>query len=214
MCRVQGVGQTLPRTQVDATPGMLLGRRLLTQSRGADSAGEKPAEETNMNLLEVIDLPVSDTVPSALPAQAVEAGEEYNRLCKLVGYGTLADPAAHPLARWLQRNEVPVYAMADVQAYVERRAKEMRWRSGSITESPMRSVDKSDWSSTPVYDQAVPIEVLRLVGAMVQEFKGEVKFMVLNVQEDKDPFLKVEHTKSRESFIVAHWDEPGFSIRG
>lgn len=165
-------------------------------------------------LLDVIDLPVSEAIPSALPAQPTESGEEYSRLCKLLGYGSQADPKAHPLARWLQRNEVPVYARKDVDAYVQRRAKEERWSSVALDEAPMRSADKSDWGSRPVYGDPIPVEVLRLAGAIVQEFGAEIRLTVLQVREDKDPFLQVEHTKSRETFIVAHWDEPGFSIRG
>lgn len=163
-------------------------------------------------LLEVIDLPVSDEIPSMLPAEVVGATVEYEALCKSVGYGSKWDPAAHPLARWLQRNEVPVYPMEAVEAYVTRRAKEEKWARGTIERQPLRTADKDDWSGKAVYDQAIPVEVLRLAAALMQEFKGEVRFQVLHVVEDKDPFLEATHKKSRETFIVAHWDEPGFSI--
>lgn len=165
-----------------------------------------------MNLLEAIGLPVSEEIPSSLPAEETEETAEYESLCKTLMYGSKWDPSAHPLARWLRRMEVPVYAQASIEAYLKIKAETQKWGSARLVEHPLRTLDKDDWRSIPVYNEPVPIEVLRLASALVQEFKGEVKFTVLHVTEDKDPFLQVEHKKSRESFIVAHWNEPGFRI--
>jgi len=164
-----------------------------------------------MKLLEQIGLGVCDMIESHLPVE-VEGGAEYDQLCKAVGYGSKWDPAAHPLARWLQRNEVVVYPQDAIDRYVMNMAKENKWVRATVERSPMRATDKDTWRSESVYDAAIPIEVLRLSAALVSEFKAEVRFNILHVVEDKDPFLEVEHTKSREKFVVAHWNEPGFSI--
>jgi hypothetical protein len=76
----------------------------------------------------------------------------------------------------------------------------------------MVSEQHGDVTSIP-YDKHVPIEALKTAQRIKVGAPCEVEFFVSDYQAVRpDPFLMVRAAGGKREFVVAHWDEPGFSL--
>jgi hypothetical protein len=148
--------------------------------------------------------------------------QRYRALCERVGYKPV-ELIEQDFVKWLFNEEIPLYADEQVEKYLEWKA-EQKQRANSLAGNvftrysvfwrPLRETDietdlDTDRADNLVYDKMVPERVLLTVEKVLGRYP-KAKFYVSDIQEVLDPFLKVDLGCLRD-FIVAAWDEPGFS---
>lgn len=148
--------------------------------------------------------------------------DEYLRLASTLG---LDNPEYHnwSLPRFLQREEIPIYPIDQVEAFLTQEARKV----GKVwCWSPLFHDDvKLRWHNhrgkaehghfgTARYLRQVPIESLRLADKIRSAFP-HVGFYVSDYPHpDPDPFLMVTSIGISDNLVVYHWNEPSFKIFG
>lgn len=118
--------------------------------------------------------------------------------------------------RFLQREEIVVYDNQAVNSYLEERKAWMQEnrpeRYGYTVEWLPLAIGDRSYEGSRVYDQAVPIEALQVADKVMSGFGAshELTWEVSQIKKDPDPFLACSFRGER--YVLAHWDEPGFSV--
>lgn len=145
------------------------------------------------------------------------ATDEYTKLAASLGVPLTNDLRSKLFEDALRRNEVVVYSLADVEAYLWRRCKWLNDKAG-YDASTSTSGERITWCWQPLAKYAVkdtvPVEALRAAeqvkNLVPTEQQNALEFQVSKIYKDPDPFLSVSYCGRR--YVLFHWDEPGFSV--
>ena len=176
--------------------------------------------------------------PEVVVVDAEVADREYRRLARKLKVSTPSGLDAH-LCRLLQREEVLVYPLGKVNAFLQHKAKRR-----NVVWKPLRKVDLKrvafkasgvGWHMEPelltdsgqhpkgadfrtaIYRHAVPIQALKVVEKVEKAMgllgRRSVAFFVSDYEVPKpDPFLMIAGYGLERHYVVFHWDEPGFRV--
>ena len=152
-------------------------------------------------------LPQPVPMPTAVALGPAEGMDEYLNLAVQLGVASRA-VAAELLRAVLAELVIPVYPSVDVERFLiaegQKLNLQVEWRG-------LRSQDCCPGRGRQLYQEAVPMRVLRRVARIVERLP-EAKFLVSAFAVPKaDPFLAVEWGLS-DLLVVDHWDEPGFGL--
>lgn len=115
----------------------------------------------------------------------------------------------------MQRDEVPVYPWALVNAFLQEQVRKMQQSTAAWS-----GLDRVvlDWVGVRQYTPKLPVEVIRTMKRVIDlkpklfVEQNALGFEVSVITRHPDPFLAI--AGAGEPIVVAHWDEPGFSIAG
>lgn len=137
-----------------------------------------------------------------------------------------ADEIASRLSTFFIKNKIELYDYTTVDRWLEKKAGPGRtwiwW--------PLRNIETqlfgnktllfhhfSSWDDPTPYDKPIPIETLRKVEQIIDNFGRDVMFFVSEVTRILDPFIMVmpaitskDSFDEKNIFIFDMWDEPGF----
>ena len=170
------------------------------------------------------------------------APDSYQEMCKLLGYwpAKLLDKVLPKFAKtFMRKNEFVVYDTDAVERYLTSRCRHAEFKAhqqgdrnmfGGLTSyrwtwKPLREQDTSN-GVRALFTEVVPEEVLSVMQKVEQAWAEQTKdtpmepakahFEATEIYRDPDPFLRVTFKRpgaeAKASFVIAHWDEPGFSI--
>lgn len=163
---------------------------------------------------------LADQAVATLPIPVPEMPQAVVKEVDLAEYGDLARSLRYrhgaevnvdeALRRFLVKNEIPIYRTKSVTEYlVAIREHVVQHHPGASGRHYKCTVDST---SIEQYSQLIPIEVLRTAKAIQDGAGMELEFSVLSLSVHPDPFLAVRAGGGQLTFIVAHWDEPGFTL--
>lgn len=181
--------------------------------------------------------------PKASPiAGKYEIPDGYIEIAERIGLVGKTIQKARML-RLFQREEIPVYDPATVNAYMDSICTALTATIKATGKTPARWGGQGAvvWGWTPapistfghtrqterIYSDPLPLEVIAMIdrvktamekeGIDIKQYAWEIS----EVEEYPDPFLRLiakqSHTEAGdedEQFIVMHWDEPSWSILG
>lgn len=107
----------------------------------------------------------------------------------------------------LQREEIPVYPIGKVQAFMNDLLVKLNVSRGG-------SKYRWFWTYLEDYNDPVPNDVMRLI-VRLKALDNTLEFVVTDYKaETPDPFLaiQVRDSESARRLVIAHWDEPGFHL--
>lgn len=140
--------------------------------------------------------------------------EEYAKVSKRVGYESV-DLLRVEFESFLKEENILVYNYADVSTFLVAEIRKLREETGrqyyTLSWVPLREYDRDrDNAYEPLpYTKTIPLPALLLVDKIYDRFGSSVKFKVSDYEAVKpDPFLMV--VIGNVSYVIAHWDEPGF----
>jgi hypothetical protein len=184
-----------------------------TTQEGADAAGDwatkngKAGEEPKFSGDAVV---LEADVPDG-------ATDEYQALASKLGLPMARDLRKKLFVDALRRNEVVVYNLADVEAYLWQRCKWLNDKAG-YDASSSTSGERYTWqwqrAATYAAEDTIPVEAMRVMDQVKNLVPTEqaraMEFQVSKIWKDPDPFLSVSYLDER--YVLFHWDEPGFSV--
>lgn len=167
--------------------------------------------------------PPVGVVPQALPE------DEYIAVAQAVGLGQNKAVFTQEVLRFLQEQEVPVYPMHKVVAFMDKLVAhsnkfnrnsdyDYRWEWVALREADTKMIICCHYPNVwryGLYEQPVPLPVLKRIQLVESKFAGRVAYGVSAIRylPKGDPFLCVM-APNLEPHVIAHWDEPGFSVVG
>jgi len=155
--------------------------------------------------------------PTAEIPKAKVLPSEYAELSGRVGY-TFGYVAARTevLRKFLAEHEIAVYPLDKVNRYLEAKCLEVynseafQARMGRSTMDPPRVYHQ--WNDIETYSKIIPVEALRVADQIKSGCEFPVEFRVSEIVEYLDPFMFVMASGTNTPFVIAAWDEPGFTM--
>lgn len=153
--------------------------------------------------------------PLPLSINPAKISPDYTRKCKDLDYRpSIVDEVE--FTEFLLAEEISLYdtdqvrkfLLAQADAALEEKRKtepNASWLVANVEWLPLRVRDAGGGAT---YSKLVPERVLDIAAKIAARFP-EVQFHVSHIEVFPDPFLKATYRKGR--YIVAVWDEPGFS---
>lgn len=205
-----------------AVPNLL--RRLSWAEQVAERVNNDPVLAHRRELARARDFTVAAALAPVIRPLPPSPGEvipgNYEALCDRLGY----KPAGLADAKFRQfcfDEEIPIYDNAQVNKYLQKKG----GRGTIVTWWPLRAQDGSELMQftshltffvrhtqdrrVRPYSKVIPERVLLIADQIVSRFP-EAKLYVSEIERDPDPFLGVTFDGDT-LFVVAVWDEPGFS---
>jgi len=200
------------------------------------TATDDPIPVVNTTVAEAIG-PAPEAVEVAEPKDvSVDIPSDYKAAMDALGYAPVKMQRRsfkQQCDSFMRRNEFIVYPTGAVTDYLDKMVDEINKREGNSLWSDGRSEWK--WTAlrlqdkrpgtTALYEEEVPVEALNVAVGIQKAWSDQmtgtpskVYFDVTKIVKSPDPFLRVSFvddvTGAKASYVVAHWDEPGFSILG
>lgn len=175
--------------------------------------------------VEVAEEPVP-TVPCPTPAPVDVLVEDYfDEYLRLAGTLGLDNPEYHnwALPRFLQREEIPIYPIDQVEAFLAQEARKVGkvWCWSPLLHDDVERMWHNDRSQSihghlgeARYLRQVPIEALRIVDKIRSAFPHVAFYVSDYPHPDPDPFLMVSAIGAVDDLVVYHWNEPSFKLLG
>ena len=155
---------------------------------------------------------IAEELDVAVPEGATN---EYVELADKLGMPMTKDVRVKLFNDFLRKNEIVVYNLADVEAYLWKRCKWLNDKN-KMDATSISSGERHTWKwmSAKMYAQeaTVPIEAMRVMDQVsaFSSAQAPMEFGVSKIDKDPDPFLSVSFMGVR--YVLFHWDEPGFSV--
>jgi hypothetical protein len=144
--------------------------------------------------------------------------EEYMALATKLGVANY-ETSKMLFKRFLQEQEICVYDLESVQAYLTERCKYLNERDGYDASSAFSGVRWAwDWHGvhpgqlSNQFNDVMPIEAMRVMDRVQSGFPDakNMTWGVAKIFKDPDPFLGVLY--EGDWYVLFHWQEPGFSV--